>query len=77
MGNLASAGLVPLMVLLKDPETQSMSKANWVLALSVGVVGLFYLSFSGAYRRMEADREYEERRNAADAAVAAAARNKV
>jgi drug/metabolite transporter (DMT)-like permease len=62
LANVSSAGLIPLMLLLKDPETQNMSKANWVLATGVAATGLFYLTFNGSYRRLEADREYEARK---------------
>ncbi len=48
-----SAGLIPLMLLLKDPVTQSMQKANWVMASTMLACGLFYLNFGGSYRRLQ------------------------
>jgi hypothetical protein len=62
IANLLSAGMIPLMLLLKDPVTQNMNKANWVMASTMLLCGLFYLNFNGTYRRLQADQEYEQRR---------------
>jgi hypothetical protein len=66
LANLLSTGLIPLMLLLKDPKTSNMSKANWVLVSIVGACGAYYLTFNGSYKRLAADQDYEERRSGAN-----------
>lgn len=55
MGNLLSAGLVPVLMLLKDDRTQNMDKANWLLMSIVACSGCFFLFFNGEYKRLAVD----------------------
>jgi hypothetical protein len=54
MGNLASAGLIPLMALLKN-QTGSMNAPLWIVNAIMILTGLFFLTFNGSFRRLEVE----------------------
>ena len=63
LGNLFSAAIFPLIILCRNPETQSMQPALFLVLFCLLGTGLFYLTFDGQYRRLahEIDREEKHR----------------
>lgn len=59
MGNLASASLVPLMMLLKDTRDDNMINSNWFLTALVSSACLFFATFNGVYLRSEAEDKHK------------------
>jgi hypothetical protein len=55
LGNLISAAFFPIMMTLKDPQTNSMENGVWALwGLEIAVL-VFYWTFNGQFKRMEAE----------------------
>ena len=59
MGNLSSAALVPLMMLLKNPTTESMSNSIWALVGLLIASVIFASFFNGVYARSEEEAQHK------------------
>ncbi len=50
--------MIPLLMLLRDPETESFAKANWVLLAFICATGIFFAFFSAKYLRLAAEQKH-------------------
>jgi len=66
LGNIYSALLVPMMESLKNRETQSFNKGEWLLFAFQGATLLYFFFFRGRYVRLSIDQSSHPRGREAD-----------